>query len=147
METIRIRLGALDAQNSYPLELLSYPDSKRIELTPLPKDLVEKVQWTPDAIRKEFRSNAQESDKFREIGNQLAEWIVRGTVGEEWKKRRAAPVRTMLQIEAPELVDLPWELLGGDISPLFRSAQKPIMRFHQGSGGDDRTARWPICSS
>lgn len=145
MDTVRIRLGALDAHDCYPVELLGFPDSQSLaEPASLPKAEVETLPWSAATIRKEFRSNSQGSDTFRQIGNRLAEWILRGAVGAEWKKLRAAQVRTMLQIDAPDLVDLPWELLGGGPSPEFRNAEKPVMRCHPEPAPDDLTAPWPI---
>jgi hypothetical protein len=143
VETVRLRIAPLTAQEAYPIELFEFPGGSLIASDSIPRREIGEGTWSAAAIRDAFRGEG--AINLALIGRQFFSWINRSGVAVEWGKKRKANCRTLLDIAAEELRDLPWELLAETASQLFRSIRKPMARYYLSDPAlDDTTPQWPL---
>jgi hypothetical protein len=79
----------------------------------------------PATIRALLTAN-QDSPEFPTSGLQLLAALGIGKAWWDLQQQYGKQLRTYLRVEAPSLIDIPWELLTHDLNPLFSTA--PCMR-------------------
>ena len=143
MPTLRLLLAA-SAGGDYRVSLLDHETGGELVHEILPGAAVAGAVWTPEKIREFFAGPGagQPASQLEAIGRQLAQWLLPGTLGAEFQKRRTGGLRTLLDVQAPALADLPWELLWIDTLPCFLDPHALLARRHPGA--PKTTAAWPL---
>jgi len=143
MQTLRLQIAAT-AEGDYRAALLDHGNGVELAYTDIPRALVDGAVWAPRKIRDFFaRPGAGQPDpQLQAIGQQLASWLLPEPVRAKLRELHAGGRRALLEVTAPELADLPWELLWLDTLPCFLDPQAPFARLHPGA--PKTTAAWPL---
>jgi hypothetical protein len=141
VKTVLIRIDDADG-GGYPVRLfvddgredwLEKPQATSTIPTPLPVPEAPELV-SADAIRELILSQDSQSDAFELGGAFLHDLLASGEVGRAWSTLRDGGdgVRLLLDVRAPALRQLPWELMRRDSPlPLFVDEQNPCARMHE----------------
>lgn len=125
-----------------PVASAEVPALELPELPPLRED-----QAGADPIRGFLLDPQGPPQNLERIGAYLHGLLAVGDVGQRWRSRAGAgAVRVMLDVRAPRLERLPWELLFDAPKWLSTDPQRPLMRVTSGFPGAAEVlpVRWPL---
>ena len=84
------------------------------------------------------------STMVSKIGSHLHTYLTTNAVGEKWQLLMTAPLHTVLDIRDPKLRRLPWELLCGDVGPVFTDPERPLVRGDIAANRHLEPFVWPL---
>jgi hypothetical protein len=140
VKVARLRIDASDADGSFPLLLLGEDGSTIAETSIPPHAVVMQLGGNacdPVEIVQRLLATPGYSPDLGTIGRHLHELVDRDDVGVEWQALRAAKggatpeVCIQLDIRAPHLAQLPWELLNDEGNRLAFVPRQPLSRYHE----------------
>ena len=133
-DSITIKIGKLDKEKSYLLELLWVENGMEQSLKEvIPEDLrVDGHTGDYNTYREKFVTDYREKAEFSDIGRHLYSLLRTGGLAKKWDELKAYPngegLRVLLDIEEPDLRLLPWELIFDGVQRPFQDIDNTIVR-------------------
>jgi hypothetical protein len=130
MDSIVLRIDQPQPGGSYRVTLTRVPGNELLGDAEFPPDLALPGMANPmtaDQMRQIFLKTHTDSDALPAIGAQLYALIGQGALHARFDPN-GEPWRLLLDIQPPDLRNLPWELLRRDGFPLFYDEKRPICR-------------------
>lgn len=144
MDTFILRIDQPQPGGDYRVAL-SGPQGNDLGVAHFPLDLALPglaSPFTAPQMRQIFAETSSENADLPRIGAQLYALVGQNTIHDELDPAGGAR-RILLQIEPPELVSLPWELLTRDGVQLMNLPQRPICRS-SGRAASLPPPDWPL---
>lgn len=144
MDTIILRIDQPQPGGDYRV-VLSGPQGNELGAAQFPANLALPGLANPfsaQQMRQIFAQISGENADLPRIGAQLYALVGQNAIHDELNPAGDAR-RVLLQIEPPELVSLPWELLARDGVQLMNLPRRPICRW-SGSGAALPPPEWPL---